>query len=460
MQNKRKVLGALLALGLMLFAALPGQAASADKVVAGPAPKPPIVIEANEIYFSDLTGTMFAKGNVLVTQDKARLLGELVRGNAKQNDIWIDDKATFLDPDSKLIGNQFHYNYGNHSGTMVRAAGKIGRELVQGQNIEILPDEYIIHDGTLTGCPAKVPDYHVSATKVEIWPGDKLIAYNAKFWIKDKVIYTLPRYQKSLRKDAQSEFPQMGYTSKDGAYIRQHLEYPLSNKTSVYFDPAFYTKAHFKPAYGVIDTEGIFTIKAIGGHYRDSNGNWVKKEPEFDLSFGSRIGELPVDYSVSAVYGKWSDDVKSSWHQAYSLNLTGHPIILSDTMTLQLGTGFGKTRESYNHQNTNSFSYWALVNNTWTPKLSTWVQYVYTQNNNASLFDYGRVDVGRALYTGVTYRIDKLNSVGFVGTYDLNKNNFYDLDYYWYHDVHCWTLTLGYRAKRSQHIIEFTTKKF
>jgi lipopolysaccharide assembly outer membrane protein LptD (OstA) len=460
MNNKQKALGCLLALFLLLSAAMPGLAAEKKDKEAKEKPPAPVVIEGDELYFSDLTGNIFAKGNVVVTQGPTTMLGPLIRGNTKSNELWIDDKATYSEPGNKLTGSAFHYNYKDHTGSFVKVSGKLGRDLVAGEHVDIIPDGYIIHDGTMTGCPAKIPDYHVSATKVEVWPGDKLIAYNAKFWIKDKVIYTMPRYQKSLRKDAQSEFPQVGYTSKDGAYIKQHLEYPIDDKTYMYFDPAYYTKSGFKPTYGAYHHEGIFAFGVIGGDFRDGNDNWVKKEPEFNLSFGAQIGDLPVDYSVSAVYGKWTDNAKSSWHQYYGLSLTGHPIVLSDTMTLQLGTGFGQTKESYNSQKTNSFSYWALLNKTWSPKFSTYVEYAYTQNNNNSIFDYGKVDVGRALYTGVNYRIDKLNSVAFVGTYDLNKNNFYDLDYYWYHDVHCWTLTLGYRAKRNQHIIEFTTKRF
>jgi LPS-assembly protein len=142
---------------------------------------------------------MFAKGSVVVTQDKTKLMGDLIRGNAKQNQIWIDDKARYIEKDKTnnidLIGSQIAYNYGTQNGTIGAANGVIDKQIVTGQKIELINGQYVIHDGTLTGCSAKLPDYHVSASKVEIWPGEKLIAHNAKFWIKNTVIYTMPKYK-------------------------------------------------------------------------------------------------------------------------------------------------------------------------------------------------------------------------------------------------------------------------
>jgi len=448
----------MLAMTMYVGTAYAGSPASGDKA-ADTSAKAPVVIEADELYFSDSTGDMFAKGNVVVTQDNAAVLGDLLRGNVKSNEVWIDGKCTFTEPDTKIAGTSSSYNYKTRTGTMAQAAGKVGQQIVTGQNIDIFPTKVVIHNGTLTRCPAKVPDYHVSADKVEIWPGDKLIAYNAKFWIKGAVIYSLPKYQQSLTPGSQSEFPQLNYTSQDGFSIKQHLEYPISEQVSFYAEPTWYSKSGYRPSFGVSDHSGGYTLGVVDGYFRDSNDNWIKKEPEYDLKFGHQVGSLPVNYSLSAIYGKWIGSDKASWHQDYSLYFSGVPIQMGNIFRLHLGTGVEKLMESFDGSSQNIFRYDASLSEHWSDRFSTYLGYHYTRNNQ-TLFAYGSTALARELDSGFTYKIDRMDSVGVAQSYDLNNKRVYDQDYYWYRDVHCWQLTVEYRAKRHQYVIDFTTERF
>lgn len=479
---KRLLLSALLSMAVVC-STLPGQAAETDKDKKPPVTetdkdkkpsaketdkdkkppvKVPIVVEGDELYFNDSNGDLFAKGNVVVTQDKAKVMGNLLRGNAKQNEIWIDDNASFTEPGTQLTGIATRYNYGTRTGTMQEASGKVNREFVKGHQIEFQPDEIIIHDGTETGCPAKVPDYHMSADKIEIWPGDKLIAYNAKFWIKDKVIFSMPKYQASLRKGADSYMPRLAYSNADGASITEHLEYPIGDHVSAWADVAYYSIRGWQPSFGVTDQEKNYTLGVVEGHFRDADGNWVKKEPEFNLGFGHQVGSLPVDYTFNASYGKWIDDTNhiTSWRQDYVLGLARRPIKLNATTSLSFGASAEHLSWAYNSMAYNTFTYWGLISKAWSPKFSTWAEYVYTQNFVISPMAYNSNPVGRALYTGIAYQIDRMNTVQFIQEYDLALNKPYDQDYYWIRDIHCWTATLEYRAKRKQTILDFTVKRF
>lgn len=458
MINRKKLLRSFIAAGIMCSVfTMTGQAAPD---MQAPKAKVPIVVDAEEVYYSDGNGNLTAKGNVSIVQNDATLYGQVIRGNTKQNEVWIDDQGIYVQAGTRLVGTGTHYNYQSRTGTIQKVNGNIDRQLVTGQQVELQPQEVIIHEGTLTTCPAQVPDYHVSASKVEIWPGDKLIAYNAKFWIKDKVIFTLPKYQKSLRKEEPSEFPRIGFTSKDGAFIAQRLEYPVWNNVAVYGDLYYYTKAHFKPQYGIIDREKNYLIDVTQGYYRDSDGNWVKKEPEFKVQlYKHRLGTLPVQYSVYGIYGKWTDDVKSSWHQDYNIYFSGDSINFSDSLSLSLGTGFRQIRESYDDSVKNVFRYDAKLNKEWSPRLTTWAAYHYTQNKN-NLFDYNEDDLNRQLDLGFKYEIDKMNKIGVVQTYDLANNRIHDQDITWYRNMHCWEANITYRVKRHEWKFDLATIRF
>ena len=78
-----------------------------------------------------------------------------------------------LQPGVDLIGSAARYDYADRTGTMQKVTGMVDKQRVAAASVDVLPNEAIIHDGTVTKCPAKIPDYHVSAAKVEILAGRK-----------------------------------------------------------------------------------------------------------------------------------------------------------------------------------------------------------------------------------------------------------------------------------------------
>lgn len=458
MVNYNKVILGLLAFVLVLGNVMQTQAEEqktnkAPQKTAGQksAEKLPIVIEADELSYSDETGDILAKGNVVITDGGQRMEAELVNGNEKLSEVWVKDKARFSLPGTTLTGTNTLYNYKLRTGSMDSAKGKADGQYVFGQEISIYPNKIEINNGTTTGCPAKVPDYHISADRIEIWPGDMLIAYNAKFWIKNTVIFALPKYKKSLKKGEESEFPRIGYDNDDGFSIRQNVNYPITNRLSAFYNLDYYTKAGYRPSFGLLDSETNYSIGVSQGNFRDSDGNWIKKKPEFKFSYyPHRLGsKSPVSYTFTAIYGKWVDKTKTSWHQDYNLYFSRDAVKLNETTKLFLGTGVGQIHESYNRSVANTFRFDATVTKTWSKQFNAWVGYHYTRNNS-NLFDYDKTDVSRELASGFLYKIDKVNSIGVIQSYDLDKHKVADMDYTWYRSLHCWQATITYRAERHQ----------
>jgi hypothetical protein len=430
------------------------------------APKAPITIAADHLTFSDETGDVFAKGNVVVQQNTDVLRTDAMHGNTKQTEVYIDGKATIEQPGTTLVGTHTHYNYTTKLGAMQQVTGTTGKEHISGDNMEMLPGEWIAHNGVTTRCPAKVPDYHISADKIEIWPGDKMIVYNAKFWLGKMVIYTMPKYQISLKTGGEGEkesaFPRINYTNTDGISIKQYIEYPISDKVAVFADLKYYSKAGFKPEYGLFDRERNYTFSAVQGEYNDSNGNWIKKEPEFKIDFGShRMGKLPISYIFNTSYGKWTNGSKTSWHQEENLYFTRDAITLSKNLYLGLGTGLQRIHESYNDSVINSFKFDASLTKQWLPKWTVTAEYHYTKNTTAAaLFNYNAADMAREAALGFIYKIDKMNSFGVRESYDLVNKRIYDQDYTWYRNLHCWQAAITYRAKRRQFKFDISTTRW
>ena len=70
----------LLVLSLMILTATaPTVAVAAKAKSVQPAqPAQPISIEADELYFSEKTGEMFARGSVVISQGKSRIFADLM----------------------------------------------------------------------------------------------------------------------------------------------------------------------------------------------------------------------------------------------------------------------------------------------------------------------------------------------------------------------------------------------
>lgn len=449
-----KFIAGVLIVAVMSVGALPAEAASRKKTEKKP--PQPIEIVADEMYFSDNTGELFAQGNVVITQDKSKIYADVVRGNDKQTELWVDGKARLIEPKTDLVGIKIHYNYGLTFGSMQEIKGKCGNDLITGKRARIEKGKYTVYDATMTACPTKgTPDYRTTARKVVIWPEDKLIAYDAKLWIKNLVVYATPRYKRSLKKDEKDdEFPSFGYADKDGFYISQTFNYPASDDLSAYLNATYYTAAGFKPSFGFKQQLSGGRIEGIYGEFRDGNGNWIKKEPELVWNLDARkIGSLPINYYATATYGKWTDTVKSSWHQDYNLYFYRDPIYFDKekSWALTMGTGIQHVRESYDNSYQNIYRYNVGISKKISPTFTTWIGYNFTNNNN-SAFAYNKIEVAQEGVVGLSWKINNRTTLSYSTSYDLANSRAYENYYTVNHSFHCWEMNLTYRAVKQEFI--------
>lgn len=455
--TKRVFLGMVslfLSLGIMPLHALATEKPASDSQVA------PIEVVADNLNFSESTGDIYAKGNVIITKNTDKVISDLLQGNIKSHEVWTDSRAKIIKPTYNLEGIGIQYNYETRIGSISSATGHIDKIHVGGDQVSMNPDEVVIHNGMVTSCPAEVPDYHISGDKIEVWPGEKLIAYNVKFWIKNLVIFSLPKYEISLQgKSDSSPFPRLGFSGDDGLYLKQYLKYPITNSISLYGDLVYYSKAKFKPNYGIINQQKNYDIRLLGGHFRDSDGNWIQKRLELEFSYyANRLGHLPVSYTFAATIGNWIDSTKSSWHQDYNFYLSGDPIHVGSS-TLNLGTGIEQVRETYDHTIVNSLKLDAVLNSQISSNISTSIEYHYNSNPR-SLFTFKEPKTSKELDWGINYRIDHMNSISVRESYDLTSQRVTDIDYTWNRNLHCFEADITYRAKRDQVIVNFSTAKF
>jgi len=475
---KRKVLAGVLCIALLAPGTLPVQAAAKDKKKK---PAQPIEIVADEMYFSDKTGELFAKGNVIITQDKSKIYADIMRGNDKQTEVWIDDKARLVETTAKsntdVTGIKIRYNYGNQFGTMQDVKGKCGDDFIAGSKVHFEGGKITAYDASTTGCPAKrTPDYRVTARKVEIWPEDKMIAYDAKVWIGNLVIYSTPRYKRSLKKDSRdTEYPSAGYRDPDGYWIKQHLNYALTDTWTVNADLIYYTVSGFKPTFELRQDQDEYSFAVSYGDYSSSTTapnqtfgqvnntvNWVKKAPEFRFDWKDKpVGSLPWTYRATVLIGNWIDSTKNSWHQDYLMYFTRNPIYFDKEKSWTWRNGFGveNVRESFDGSVQNILRFNTSLTKKISPRVTVWTAYNYSSNTQTA-FAYNTIDVGQEWVNGIYIQLDRLTGFSYMNSFNVANGQTYENYYTLYRNIHCWNTYVQYQAKAKRWVWDLTVLRF
>ena len=428
--------------------------------------KLPVSFEGDNLTYDERTGDFLAKGNVRITQlDDRRFTSDQVEGNTKSQDIEVENKGHVLQltpgsPRVDLDGYKINYNYGKKTGTMEDAKGKVDHQYVTGKRFEFYPDEVIIYNGTATKCAAKKPDYHLSADKIEIFPGKKMIMYNVKVYLGSVVLYQQKKREVDISPEAKETiYPRIGYDKDDGVWVEQTFDTVLAPKVTGYADLKYMSKWGFRNVFGVDWTNAGSSYHLKYGNFEDSNNHWIKKEPTFVYDYGHRIGKMPYSYHFEYEIGRWYNNGIHSTHTYYDLTLSRDSIMLGRNFRLNLSTGYSITKESYDKSTVKGFSYDATMIKDFDMRWAAFVGYHYsTTNSQNSLFNYNVDDYSRKLETGFSYRMDDKNRFVVGINYDTTGRKLKDVDYYWYREIHCAELIVRYRAKRHNwHVgVQFT----
>ena len=410
------------------------------------------IINADNVVFDDKTGNVRAIGSVKVEHGDETLLTDKLDGNYKTGDAWIHDGGTYINMFTKtnLHAREGAYNYKEKTGHFTHVKGKSNVEYIKAEEVDVYPDRLQASVSTITRCSAENPDYYMKAEKVEIFPGDKLIAYKMKAYIKGKLIYSQDRYVTDISPNRpDSLFPMLSYSSKNGLGIQKLISRPLDDNLSVYLDFDYYTKHGFRPSAGFLYKDSNWRVDLSYGYMRDADDNWIRKQPELKVKFLDRkIGDTIFNYYFQAVYGNWKDDTKSSWHTDLGGFIYSDPIYVfrGKSWWLNMGASYQKIMESYDSSSMNVFRYNVGITKKFNNRLSAYGGYYYASQQE-KLFNFDNDYLHKEMRTGLQWQVTKRDRFRIMHRYDLVTHKTYDLEYSLVHNMHCVELELKYNKK-------------
>lgn len=191
---------------------------SAGTAGAQPAP---VTVEADSIVYDSAGQVVIAQGNVRITLRRYRLFADAARYDLRTQIVVATGNVRMVDArGQELRGHTLTYNARTEEGRFEPVEGIVDRErrvYVRGDRLDFTQDRLVCLEGFVTNCDPKRPIYHITARRIELIPDREIVAYHATLYLRNRRLFTIPRYILSLRPGVEGTIlPGLGYNSLDG----------------------------------------------------------------------------------------------------------------------------------------------------------------------------------------------------------------------------------------------------
>jgi len=275
---------------------------------------PPLVVDADRISFDQVAQFVEAEGNVRLRYRGIRLTANLVRFNLRDEQLVADGRVVLVDAEGReLRGARLRYDVRLQLAEVEQAQGIFEKVYVRAARLQAQPQRVEAQDALVTTCDPAQPGYRITATHVEVTPGEQLVARQATLWLGRFRVLTLPVVTISLRTSEETarSFSRFGYNHVDGLWGDYPYSYNVGGLDGLLYGKygtltgliVRNTLAYVQPGYSVSLTVG-----------RNQNQNQLifdQAEAVVDTP-ALRIGTLPLFYGIT---------VRSGWFREPSTGL-------------------------------------------------------------------------------------------------------------------------------------------
>ena len=171
-----------------------------------------VLLLADSVTYSRLTGDAFARGHFLMLKDDDTLKGERLSLNL------VSQQGTLLNGDLFIKKSNFR---------------------VRGKVMEKTGDEdYRIEQGSFTTCDGDKPSWRFEAKRLEVTLDEFATAHDAVFYAGDIPLFYTPYLLYPVKKERQSGLmiPKFGHSSIKGAYLDQPYYWVIDPSREATFD--------------------------------------------------------------------------------------------------------------------------------------------------------------------------------------------------------------------------------
>jgi lipopolysaccharide export system protein LptA len=472
----------------------PAMAVAARRAVPRRLPPPPapipgeteLVLRAQQIDYADEGRQIVASGDVHMVYGPDTLAADRATADLQTSEIVAEGHVTLSRGTDVVQGAHVRYNYDTRQGVAEDATTVQRGVIVHAKTLTTTVQQSVALDSSLTTCDLPRPHYRLTARRITLIPGQRVIVRGASVYLLGAKIFYLPRYETSLRRGegSQSPFPSVGYNSHYGVILRKQL--------TLIDQPAF-----------LLDLDGAYAFRRgfLGGAHVTRPGSpaltfaltareeapnqrirflEVDRLPELGVTFSSqprprRPREVPTSAQRVRVGMEQPDGPRWEWavqatagnyHQRPGpgsddpeLNVSGSRLDLRAALArrklrlgpLDVGTLRLLARTSW-YDTGDHFSLFGLgLGHRWSVRrnLGLSLEYFANVTDGRSPFQFDFPEIRDELRPGVQLRFGG-TALEWEGRYDLGADEFFDHEFALAHTFHCLRPRFTYRTRRRQ----------
>lgn len=189
----------------------------------------PITLSADYLEYIKEKNIILGKGNVRIEHINTVITADEVIANLDEDEIEIQGNVVIVDKTGELRGENGIYNIKTQKGTLENATTYDKPWYVKGKKVDKVGEKkVIIHRGSFTTCDLSKPHYSFRAKKINIYPGDKIIAKNVFLFVDKVPIFYFPIFRQSLKGRKYDLDVRFGYNNVEGDFVKVKFGYPLT----------------------------------------------------------------------------------------------------------------------------------------------------------------------------------------------------------------------------------------
>jgi len=178
-----------------------------------------------------------ARNNVVVIWEDNRLTCDELFIDFAEGFLTARGNVYFVQGDSGFKSQEITYYFEQEKTIILDARGEFVTDEVEGyvylhsKRIEGERERVFVDEARVTTCELEEPHFFLRSSKVEVYPGDKLISRHVSFWeLSGRLpVFYWPYLYISLKEREQQITPEVGYSAQRGFFVKFSYNYSLDN---------------------------------------------------------------------------------------------------------------------------------------------------------------------------------------------------------------------------------------
>lgn len=190
----------------------------------------PIIINGDNVEYSTDNKEVTATGNIEVIYKGSKLTCSRLKVNMQTKEGLAEGDARLEDEKGAVTGEKIIYDFANKTGVILNADFRANPYFGKARKVEKVSDsEFIAKNGYFTTCSLDHPHYRFASKKINMFPGDKLLARQVTLYLGAVPLAYLPRYNYSMKEPIMHVQVEPGSRKDWGPYLLSAWRYNITD---------------------------------------------------------------------------------------------------------------------------------------------------------------------------------------------------------------------------------------